>query len=361
MLFFLLFAVVLAFQSRVWGGIIVLEDSPHGKIHSELNSTFSQPNPWNYILSLPISYETNSIAYTVSGSFAVCHKGTTDVEKAGKLYFSIYSHFIRKCNDTRILRPFLETFPLTPSQAKLSLRFDENHEDICAPPKIAAITLGSTDIIRYSLFTRTFDARYTDVLTVSAKDVPEIAQFYQKGCPRKVIDPKPTIPLLRSIPRPLDGEKALFSFLREYCKKLDLGLIAMGYVGPTWKDKSVYGFAVISRQLKNFEDARKLACICARDTFDFVKHDKGCLEHIKSQSALDFPIHPSSTPVPAHVAFRISFWDENVDRPVQPYIAEIRYLNGVFKYYTADDLQKLVLVYQETFDEAMKFLEQPKD
>ncbi len=360
MLFFLLFVTCLIFQAHAWGGISRGEMSVHDKIFLELNTTFSQPNPWNYILGRSISYETNSIAYRVSGLFVVCHKGTTGVEKAGKLYSSIYSHFIRKCNDTRIFRPYLETFPLTPSQAKLCLRFDEDYDNVCLPPKIAAINLDRRDIVCYALFKKNNAGLYTDILTIPARDVPDIAQYYQKGCPRKNVDPKPTITLLRSIFNPLDGEKALFSFLGQCCKKFDLGLLAMGDVGPTYNDRSVYGFALVGRQLKNFDDARKLASICAKDSFDFIRKEKGCLEQIAFQSSLDFPIHPSSTPVPEHIAFRISFWDENIDRPVQPYIAEIRYFDGVFKYYTADEVQKLVLVHEETFDEAMKFLDQLK-
>jgi len=357
-LFFLLLAVSFVFQFKAWGGTSRREEPHFMIIDRELGDAFSQPTPGNCILLFPIRYGTNSLAFSVRATFVVCHKGTTDVGQATKLYSSIYSHFVRKCNATRVLRPFLETFPLTPSQAKLCLRFDEDYDSICLPPKIAGIDLDNEDIISYDLFTQMDPEPFTGLLTVPAKDVPEMAPYYQRGCPRKVVDPKPMIPLLLSMPHPIRGSKPLFSFLEAYCKKVDLGLIVMGYVGPTWKDKSVYGFVLVGRQMIHLDRARKLASRCAKDAFDFIRQDKECLEQIKFQSTLDFPIHPSPTPVPEHVAFRISFWDENIDRPVQPYIAEIRYFNGVFKYYTADDVQKLVLVHQETFDEAMKFLEQ---
>ena len=56
------------------------------------------------------------------------------------------------------------------------------------------------------------------------------------------------------------------------------------------------------------------------------------------------------------LAFRISFWDENVDRQPSPYISEIRLLDGRFSYFTSDDLQRLVLVREESFDDAQAFL-----
>jgi hypothetical protein len=42
----------------------------------------------------------------------------------------------------------------------------------------------------------------------------------------------------------------------------------------------------------------------------------------------------------------------------EPYIAEIRVAGESFKYYTANERQFLVLAYEETWDEAMEFLEQ---
>ena len=57
--------------------------------------------------------------------------------------------------------------------------------------------------------------------------------------------------------------------------------------------------------------------------------------------------------VPEQLAYRISFWDENIDRPVAPYIAEIRLLDGKLSYFTADENQQLVLVFEESFADSM--------
>ena len=55
-----------------------------------------------------------------------------------------------------------------------------------------------------------------------------------------------------------------------------------------------------------------------------------------------------SEPASDQIAFRINFWDENIDRPVAPYIAEIRLLDDKLSYFTADENQRLVLVFEET-------------
>ncbi|MGZ6298451.1 MAG: hypothetical protein ACXWM2_03555 [Parachlamydiaceae bacterium] len=36
------------------------------------------------------------------------------------------------------------------------------------------------------------------------------------------------------------------------------------------------------------------------------------------------------------IAFKIAFWNEDVDRPLSPYLAQVRYANGNIYYYYAD-------------------------
>jgi hypothetical protein len=51
-------------------------------------------------------------------------------------------------------------------------------------------------------------------------------------------------------------------------------------------------------------------------------------------------------------AFRIGFWDAEVNRPKAPFLAEILYLNRVIYYYEADPItQEIHLVYKEDYDE----------
>jgi hypothetical protein len=56
------------------------------------------------------------------------------------------------------------------------------------------------------------------------------------------------------------------------------------------------------------------------------------------------------------VALRIDFWDENVERPSSPYIAQIIFSEGLFYYYEADPkTQELKLVFKEPYEEALTF------
>ena len=71
-------------------------------------------------------------------------------------------------------------------------------------------------------------------------------------------------------------------------------------------------------------------------------------EFLKNWTSSPHCHHVSSTPSSDQIAFRINFWDENIDRPVAPYIAEIRLLDDKLSYFTADENQCLVLTFEET-------------
>ena len=56
-----------------------------------------------------------------------------------------------------------------------------------------------------------------------------------------------------------------------------------------------------------------------------------------------------------NVGFRIDFWDENVDRIMPPYLAQIMFEGGNFYYYEADPKTlELQLVRKESYQEALK-------
>ncbi len=62
------------------------------------------------------------------------------------------------------------------------------------------------------------------------------------------------------------------------------------------------------------------------------------------------------------VGFKIAYWDKNVERPQAPYLAEIRFIGGVLHYYEADPkTQALRLIFQESYDQAMAFLQAQKN
>lgn len=97
------------------------------------------------------------------------------------------------------------------------------------------------------------------------------------------------------------------------------------------------------------EQARTLAASCSIELLEFVRKNQIWLDYLKDRSTWKCTKDRTSFPEPRHHAFRILFWDENVDRQPAPYIAEFRFIDEKFKYYTADDGQRLALVYEESY------------
>lgn len=60
-------------------------------------------------------------------------------------------------------------------------------------------------------------------------------------------------------------------------------------------------------------------------------------------------------PQPRKLALKIAFWDNNVNRPKSPDLAEIFFSEGTFYFYEADALtQSLILVGKESYEETVK-------
>ena len=88
----------------------------------------------------------------------------------------------------------------------------------------------------------------------------------------------------------------------------------------------------------------------------FVQNDKRTLDYMDERSKNKYRHDTATFPEARHIGFRIYFRDENMDRQIEPYIAEIRLHEGKLRYFTADDGQRLVQVHEETFDEGQAFL-----
>ena len=56
------------------------------------------------------------------------------------------------------------------------------------------------------------------------------------------------------------------------------------------------------------------------------------------------------------VGYELCFWDHNMDRPKKPYIAAVYFTSCTFRYYVANEnTQALELVFEEPYEEALKF------
>ena len=332
------------------------------KLDAELAKEFSKPNRLGYyVFTYPILHHsglTHSIDITIKFN-KIKLKSISEIEK---LHEEIYEEMIRKLNSTRTIRPFLANFPLTPDSFTLSIGFDDPKGGPVIPPYITSIAMGSSTL-EFNKYKK------SDTLcpfeTIAEKPIHEselLRRFYSLGVERQFCEIKPEVPFVPRIESnyPRSTEKVV-AFAQKLSAQNNLNFVGVGPVGENDFKSKPFEFALWGKGQLNLDSARTLASQCSRKFFDFVKTDKTCLDYMIYRSKDDFFNDTASFPELRHISFRISLWDENIDRPLAPYIAEIRFVDGKLKYFTADDVQRLVLVYEETFDDAQAFLKTQTD
>ena len=286
----------------------------------------------------------------------------TSAEEAKRLFFKIYKDFIYIVNSTRSVRPFLANYPITPNDVFLGIGFDDENGKCLLPPYICFI--GTTpeqtlEIWYYSTkpegaLNHSFETIYEKPI----RDIPELASLYAPELPTECAT-KPEIPTQTKLGLTQDSPlgHAELKFVHSFADKHDLHVLRTGFVGKTAFDQYPVQFALRGSQTLHLEEARNLGITCLKEALNFARTDRGYTKYMKERGADPFWKDPATVAEPRHIAFRISFWDECVDRVPSPYIAEIHVFGGKFTYFTSDEYQRLVLVHEETFDEALKVLE----
>ena len=352
------------FISHLHAGFAVSSEfktKPLRALDDDLQREFAKPNKWKYILVFPPCL--SRLGYTHSFRVLINIRGMplqsiTDIEK---LHATLYSDALLKINSLKNIRPFLANFPLTPDTFSLSIGFvDENGNHFLSPNFMSIIMYTDNfEFIQYDKENMMCPGKI--ILMKSVRDSELLKEFYCCKVKRAKCKEKPKVPLVSYIlPNCSPYYHAVFEFANSISQKYNLNFVDLTPTESQFKDKTPFNMILWGSPQLNIDAARKLAAQFSSEFLKFVQNDKPCLAYMVERST-DKYIHDDATfPEIRHIGFRISFWDENIDRQIAPYIAEIRMFEGRLKYFTADDGQRLVLVYEESYDDAQAFLKSLK-
>lgn len=155
-----------------------------------------------------------------------------------------------------------------------------------------------------------------------------------------------------------NSEKATINFARKkaYIYKLNYLNCTTTYFEKFYLKS--WGFALTGNEstFKTLEEIRPIALDLANSFLELVNTD----ENFKEYQRLRRPrlIDLDKVSLEKVIAFKVAYWDKNFDRPLAPYIADFRFMDGKFSYYYADPkTQALQLILTETLEEAMKKME----
>lgn len=308
-------------------------------------------NRWGYTIRDLPGPNDGPMTYRLHGSFVLNNRYLRSIEEAQELYIELYRLALQQMNQIRIIRPWLASFPLTPETFELYLLFKDRVGKNMSGEYFASILLQQNNL-RFARFTPDIQNALTER---PAKEIEGLKDLYTPICPRSPVTQKQTIPrrFFNTWRYNSPQAKEEISFLRERCRETELSLIVVGSVGKREFDSRALNFALCGTQKLSLEAAKQLASEWVQYTVQYSQNSQLYKDLIKWRYDHLPKDYPFPEPVPQYIAFRISFWDEYIDRPVAPYIAEIRLLDEKLSYFTADDNQRLVLTFEESFAEAL--------
>jgi hypothetical protein len=334
------------------------------KLDNELAENFKKHN-WKYDWGLFPSTDGNSLTYGFYTGIHMKNVAISSQDEAKKLFFKIYKDFIYIVNSTRSIRPFLANYPITPDDAFFGIGFDDENGRCIRPPYICCVTVtpeNTLEMWHYSTKPEhALPFSFQTVYQKPVREVPELVALYTPDLPTHC-DYKPEIPTQRKLGlgqiSPI--EYAGLEFAHSFANRHDLHLLRTGLIGKHPFDKYSLQFALRGSQTLLLNEVRPLIVACLKESLHLMHTDRRYVKHMKERGADPFWKDPATVAEPRHIAFRISFWDEKVDRVPEPYIAEVHAFGGHFKYFTSDQYQRLVLVHEETFEQAKEIVEAQK-
>ena len=352
------------FITRLHAGFAVsseFKSRPIRNLENEIRREFSKPNRWGYsVVFFPCM---SRLGYTYSLDALIDIKGMRlkSIPEIEKLHAIIYGEVLSKLNSIRCIRPFLANFPLTPDSFSLSIGFVDERGNFFAPPYFTSICVDFKNLEFNQFIKDKLPVPFETILIKPIGESEGLREFFDCKVLRKSCAEKPNVPkvsYILSCCKP--HHHSVFEFSKAISAKNNLNFVDLDSLERQFGDFIPFEIAFWGNAQLTIDAARKLAVQFSSEFLKFVQNDNPCLAYMVERST-DKYIHDDATfPEIRHIGFRISFWDENIDRQIAPYIAEIRMFEGKLKYFTADDGQRLVLVHEETYDDVQAFLKSQK-
>lgn len=302
------------------------------------------------------------------------------VEEARRLAVNCEEIFLKNINSNKEIRPFLIEFPYPAARAELTFFVVTNDYQ----QKLDLLTSFSVfnGNISYDNH-QTQPPSYKSFHKESYEEARQIvlkennAPDHRNGPLRRIIWPAIRTSLGKVfsiftswIPDVPDHEKytgspeerAMSWELDSYASKLAQTYgMKFHRVGDTTEDQeSDYFISFQDQHRITLEEGKIFAATFAENFLHKLRTDPIVLKyHEKTQNQrkkMRYPPFISDEIVPRQMGFQIGYWDENVERPQKPYLAQILFVGGIFYFYEADPkTQALQLVYEESYEEALAY------
>lgn len=252
------------------------------------------------------------------------------------LYIEIYRSLLATVHSRKIIRPYLASFPLTPETFFVTLFVETDQRKKAV--STASIRHGVLELNIETLFGR-------EVQRKGVEEVKGLRELFSPEVVRCSVGHHISLPFITRLENGESKEKkASFDAAHKLCQLHRLHILTLGNTGSDGSSPKPYQAALFGSAKLTLSKARHLANDCVKEFLRVATRVKpfSCWE--KRTDAKE-----AAGQLLRDIAFRISFWNDDLDRPLAPAIAEIRCNEGACEYFTADDCQGLVKVFSETF------------
>jgi hypothetical protein len=282
-------------------------------------------------------------------------------EEAIRIAIPYAQAYVDTINNTPLIRPYLTTFPMDQEMWDFCFGFAKDkktHLPFYFPYISSLLFIGGKLEIPSFFKTVTYPNGITahdsyDNLNDPSKEIPD--EFKQVLLPRfdKKDEKIPqTIVSSKKYAYFNDCMKPTYNFCTEYAQKNGLFFIAFeDAFGYFFKDQKIHSEIVYAAQgkLLSLDEAKKFALKFRNDHSLFYLSSPSFEEHVNSLRMEGTESRTNPVNIQKFLAFRISFWDEYIDRVQAPAIAEIQVYGTRARYFVADELQRLQLICEEEF------------
>jgi hypothetical protein len=125
---------------------------------------------------------------------------------------------------------------------------------------------------------------------------------------------------------------ALDAFAKVLAKEHQLEFLNSGVGLIADADRAIWAISLVSRRQMTLEQGRQFATAIAHKLYRKVLNDPLFGQYCQEMSSF----YSSSEVKKEYVAFRLAFWDKNTNRPLYPFLAQIRLADGNLFYHYAD-------------------------
>lgn len=151
-----------------------------------------------------------------------------------------------------------------------------------------------------------------------------------------------------------DAKKVVNDIGHAFAKKYQMHLLTVGTGSLIDAPKTKWVISLVSEQQMTIEQARPLIKEMINTFWDKVQKDQVFSNYLKLESSKYYYIDPTLSQ--KDIGIKIAFWDVNVNRPLHPYLSQIRVVGGDKVYFHYADPKDQSL--QEPIVEEVKDLKE---